>query len=232
MSVKVVSSFFGMPDAAGDVKMKMQRCRSATRSDRIAADRRQFLCGGALAFVAATAGTIGLLGCSSTRGVVSTTTGFRWEVSNLDGSVVDAYFRVVKNLFINGLNIDVAYAVLSPASATGCARMLCRAGLSRGAAPQFSSSGFQTLPNSNFGPLSNHNPNNLTIASDPNPSQNIFYSTILKTWVTQPPTASATSRQVRSDRGFALNVDDYLVFQISHAGVPGDGQMNVVLEYA
>ena len=55
---------------------------------------------------------------------------------------------------------------------------------------------------------------------------------ILKTWVTADGTASSTSRHVRLAQSLALNAGDYLVFNMSHAGVPGDCEMQVVLEYA
>jgi hypothetical protein len=32
-------------------------------------------------------------------------------------------------------------------------------------------------------------------------------------------------------RSLMLNGGDYLVFNMSHAGVPGDGEMQVVLQY-
>jgi len=32
-------------------------------------------------------------------------------------------------------------------------------------------------------------------------------------------------------RSLMLNAGDYLVFNMSHAGVPGDGEMQVVLQY-
>ncbi|MGA9981010.1 MAG: hypothetical protein WBQ08_20480 [Candidatus Sulfotelmatobacter sp.] len=55
---------------------------------------------------------------------------------------------------------------------------------------------------------------------------------ILKTWVPADGTASSTSRHVSVARSLALNAGDYLVFNMSHAGVPGDAEMQVVLQYA
>jgi len=62
--------------------------------------------------------------------------------------------------------------------------------------------------------------------------QNIFYSVILKTWVTSDGTASSTNRHVRVAPSVNLNAGDFLVFNMSHAGVPGDCEMQVVFEYA
>lgn len=194
-------------------------------------NRRKFLCGGTLAFAAATAGTIGLLGCASAQGMALSAAGFHWEVSGLDGNLAGAYFKVIKSVLLRGLNIEVAYAYASPAATSGYARLLCRVGVVRGAAPQFNSSGFQSPLSGDFGSLRLDNPNNLTVAADSNPFLNIFYATVLKTWVPQPPTACVSARQVRSDRGLNLRAGDYLVFQINHTGVPGDGQMNVILEH-
>ena len=61
--------------------------------------------------------------------------------------------------------------------------------------------------------------------------QNIFFSVILKTWVSKSGTASSTSRHVSAARSLALNTGDYLVFNMSHAGVPGDAEMQLVLQY-
>ena len=194
-------------------------------------NRRKFLCGGSLAFAAATAGTIGLLGCSSAHGTALSAAGFHWEVSGLDGNLAGAHFKVVKSVVLRGLNIEVAYAYASPAATSGYARLLCKVGVVRGAAPQFNGSGFQSPPSEDFGSLRIDNPNNLTVVADSNPFLNIFCATVLKTWVPQLPTACVSARQVRSDRGLSLRAGDYLVFQLNHAGVPGDGQMNVILEH-
>jgi hypothetical protein len=54
----------------------------------------------------------------------------------------------------------------------------------------------------------------------------------LKTWVTTEGTASSTSRHIRVAQSLVLNAGDYLVFNMSHAGVSGDCEMQVVFEYA
>jgi hypothetical protein len=61
--------------------------------------------------------------------------------------------------------------------------------------------------------------------------QDIFYNVILKTWVPDNGTASSTSRHFSASPGLELAADDYLVFHMNHAGVPGDAEMQVVLEY-
>jgi hypothetical protein len=76
-----------------------------------------------------------------------------------------------------------------------------------------------------------HNPNNLNVGDDGYLLQNIFYSVILKCFVPADGSASSTSRHVSMARSFMLNAGDYLAFNMSHAGIPGDGEMQVVLQY-
>ena len=90
---------------------------------------------------------------------------------------------------------------------------------------------FESPQSPNFGKTHIYNPNGLNVGDDGYLLQNIFCSVILKTWVPKSGTASSTSRHVTAARSLALNAGDYLVFNMSHAGVPGDAEMQVVLQY-
>jgi hypothetical protein len=201
------------------------------------ADRRAFV-GRGLA-LAGLAGTISGLD-SSARAEADTSTGpsfasFGWEVANLDDNGADVYFEVTSNMIVSSIDIDVSFMLTSAPANAGFAEVLCRGAVSPGGRPKFypgdSGASFESAQSPNFGKTHIYNPNNLNVGDDGYLLQNIFYSVILKTWVPKSGTASSTSRHVSAARSLVLNAGDYLVFNMSHAGVPGDAEMQVVLQY-
>ena len=159
---------------------------------------------------------------------------FGWEPSNINNNGADVYFKVEKSMTLNSINIDVAFMVTS-VTTTGLAELLCYGGVSRGGAPTFNNStghAYVNLPaDSDFGAVTIYNPNNLSIDADGTLYQDKFYAVTLKTWVPSTGTASSTSRQVLASPSLSLNAGDYLVFHLDHSGVPGDVEMQVVLQY-
>jgi len=201
------------------------------------ADRRAFV-GRGLA-LAGLAGTISGLD-SSARAAAETSTGpsfasFGWEVANLDDNGADVYFEVTSNMIVSSIDIDVSFMLTSVLATAGFAEVLCRGAVSPGGRPKFypgdPGASFESPQSPNFGKTHIYNPNNLNVGDDGYVLQNIFYSVILKTWVPKSGTASSTSRHVSAARSLVLNAGDYLVFNMSHAGVPGDAEMQVVLQY-
>jgi hypothetical protein len=201
-------------------------------------DRRAFV-GRGLA-LAGLAGTISGLDSSARAEAGSSTTpnfaSFGWEVSNLDDNGADVYFEVTSNMVVSSIDFDISFMLTSLPASGGFAEVLCRAAVSPGGKPQFypgdPGASFISPQSPNFGKTHIYNPNKLNVGDDGYLLQNIFCSVILKTWVPKSGTASSTSRHVTAARSLALNVGDYLVFNMSHAGVPGDAEMQVVLEYA
>jgi len=204
------------------------------------ADRRSFVGRGlALAGLAgAVTGTI--TGLDSAAGAAATSTGpsfasFGWEVTNLNDNGADVYFEVTSNMVVSAVDIDVAFMITGLPANPGFTEILCRAAVSRGGRPKFykgdPGASFESPESPNFGTTHIHNPNNLNVGDDGYLLQNIFYSVILKTFVPADGAASSTSRHVSMARSLTLNAGDYLVFNMSHAGVPGDGEMQVVLQY-
>ena len=200
------------------------------------ADRRSFV-GRGLA-LAGLAGTI--TGLDSSAGATATSTGpsfasFGWEVTNLNDNGADAYFEVTGNMVVSAIDIDVAFMITALPANPGFTEILCRAAISPGGHPKFykgdPGASFESPESPDFGTTHIHNPNNLNVGDDGYLLQNIFYSVILKTFVPADGTASSTSRHVSIARSLALNAGDYLVFNMSHAGVPGDAEMQVVLQY-
>jgi hypothetical protein len=201
------------------------------------ADRRSFV-GRGLA-LAGLAGTI--TGLDSSAGAAAkTSTGpsfasFGWEVTNLNDNGADAYFEVTGNMSVSAIDIDVAFMITGLPTNPGFAEVLCRAAVSPGGRPKFykgdAGASFESPQSANFGTTRIHNPNNLNVGDDGYLLQNIFYGVILKTWVPADGAASSTSRHVSMARSLVLNAGDYLVFNMSHAGVPGDSEMQVVLQY-
>ena len=198
--------------------------------------RRSFVSSLALAGVAA--GTITGLS-SSAAGATNSQGGpriasFGWEVNNLDNNGADVYFRVADNMILNSLSIDTSFMLTALPSSPGFAEILCRAAASQGP-PKFyqgdPTASFISPASPNFGKVEAYNPNNLNLGYDGVVLQYIFYSVILKTWVPENGAGSSTSRHVNTRPQARLNADDYLVFNMNHAGVPGDCEMQVVLEY-
>lgn len=200
-------------------------------------DRRALLGSGLM--LAGLAGTI--TGLSSSANAVSRpSTGsafasFGWEVTNLDNNGADVYFEVTSNMTVNVIDTDVAFMLTSPPSTPGFAEILCRSAFSPGAPPKFyhgdPGASFVSPQSQNFSKTKIHNPNHLNVGDDGYLLQNIFYSVILKTWAPANGAGSSTSRHVTSSPSLLLNAGDYLVFNMSHAGVPGDAEMQVVLQY-
>jgi hypothetical protein len=159
---------------------------------------------------------------------------FGWEVTNLNNNGADIFLRAAGNLTLNSLSIDTAFMLTSTPSSPGFAEVLCRGAFSRGR-PKFvhgdPGASFVSPASPNFGKVEVHNPNHLNVGFDGVVLQNIFYSVILKSWVPKSGTASSTSRHVEIAPLLKLNADDYLVFNMSHAGVPGDCEMQVVVSY-
>ncbi len=155
-------------------------------------------------------------------------------MNNLNNNGADVFFEVASNMILNATSIDVAYMITSPPSSAGFAEILCRAAGSRGA-PKFvkgdPTAAFISPPSPNFSTLKVYNPEKLNLGADGYFLQNVFFNVILKTWVPVSGVASSTSRHVDSAPQLPLLAGDYLTFHMDHAGVPGDCEMQVVLEY-
>jgi len=200
-------------------------------------DRRAFV-GSGLA-LAGLAGTITGLD-SSARAAAQPSAGpsfasFGWEVTNLNDNGADVFFEVISNMTVNSIDTDVAFMLTALPAKPGFAEILCRAAVSRGEHPKFyhgdPGASFVSPQSPNFDKTHIYNPNQLNVVDDGYLLQNIFYSVILKAWVPKNGTASSTSRHVSAKPSLVLNAGDYLVFNMSHAGVPGDAEMQVVLQY-
>jgi len=201
------------------------------------ADRRAFV-GRGLA-LAGLAGTITGLD-SSAHAQAQTSTGpsfasFGWEVSNLDNNGADVYVEATSNMTVTSIDADISFMLTSLPTNAGFTEVLCRAAVSPGGRPKFyqgdPGASFVSPQSPNFGKTHIYNPNGLNVGDDGYLLQNIFLSVILKTWVPKNGTASSTSRHVSAARSLVLNAGDYLVFNMSHAGVPGDAEMQLVLQY-
>jgi hypothetical protein len=200
--------------------------------------RRAFVSGSGLALAGVAAGAITGLTSSSVRANAQPNlriASFGWEVTNLDNNGADVYFQVRSSMTLTSVDIDTAFMITSTPSSPGFAEVLCRAAVSRGV-PKFvhgdSGAPFVSPESPNFGRVDVYNPNNLNVVNDGFVLQDIFYNVILKTWVPRSGTASSTDRHFSSSPGLELKPDDYLVFHMNHAGVSGDAEMQVVLEYA
>jgi hypothetical protein len=160
---------------------------------------------------------------------------FGWEITNFNGNGANALFRVAKNLVLSSLNIDVALMITSLPSTPGFTEILCQGAVSRGGAPNFGSTqGPVYLPvaaSGDFGTVILSNPNNLQVVFNSILAQDVFYSVILKAFVPGDGAASSASRHVFAQPQLQLNTGDFLVFHMDHAGVPCDGEMQVVLNY-
>jgi len=200
-------------------------------------DRRSIL-GTGLA-LAGLAGTVTGLD-SAARAATTPSTGpvfasWGWEVTNLDDNGADVYLEVTSNMIVNSIDSDLAFMITSPPSSAGFAEVLCRAAVSPGGPPKFyhgdPGASFVSPQSPNFSKTHIHNPNHLNVGDDGWALQNIFQSIILKAWVPDTGTASSTFRHVSGAPGLVLHTGDYLVFNMSHAGVPGDAEWQVVLQY-
>jgi hypothetical protein len=196
--------------------------------------RRHFLSDGTLALAGVTAGTVTLLSaCGSSsepRGL--RTASFGWDVNDLTGDSAYAYFKIAHPLILESINVDVSCAPSAGAANTGFAQVRCYAWASRGQAPVFSNGASEAPATADFGRIAIYNPNNLAVACEEMPLQDIFYSAILRSWVSADATDAVAERSVFGSPSLRLNTGDYLVFNINHAGVPGSVEMQVVLGYS
>jgi hypothetical protein len=206
--------------------------------------RRAFVSGSGFALAGVAAGAItGVVPASGQNLTGQDATGaqlnsriasFGWEVTDLNDNGADVYFAVQHKMTLNVVNIDSAFMITSTPSSPGFAEILCRAAVTHGV-PKFvkgdSGAPFVSPQSPDFGTVAIYNPDNLNVVNDGFALQNIFYNIILKTWVPENGTASSTSRHVISTPALKLVEGDYLVFHMNHAGVPGDAEMQVVLEY-
>jgi hypothetical protein len=195
--------------------------------------RRQFLKAGSIAVAAAAA-----QGCSVSAEAApasSQVASFGWEVSNLCDNGANMYVEVLGNIILNSVNIDVSAMILAT-DKPGFAEVLCTGGVSRQAVPTCNNSGAHAYSNfpvsPSFGSVIPQNPNNLAMNFNQSLHQDQFFSVILKSWVPTSGTASSASRQFLSYPALPLNVGDYLVFHMDHAGIGVDAEMQIVLAYA
>jgi hypothetical protein len=194
--------------------------------------RRGFLTGGVLSLACVTAGTLTWQGCGSSD-LLGTTpkahvAGFGWEVANLHGDGASVHIKVLADVIMSKVNIDLAYMITSTVVEVSFAKVLCRGSLSRGAPPTFP---LAASASSDFDTATAYNPNSLVIVYDPVPLPGVFCSVILKSQIPARGTASGASRHVQMLPSLLLMRDDYLTFNVEHTGAPGDAEMQVALEY-
>ncbi len=211
--------------------MMRQRLRNLSSSN----GRRDFLMGGV-----AVGGALATQGCATSGATEAASpsqpksAGFGWEIINLNGNGADVYFKVLSNMVLNAVDMDVAAMILS-STAAGFAEVLCSGGVSRQAPPTIvaGAPAYNNFPASpDFGSLTPVNPSGLNLNFNANPSQDEFLAIILKTWVPADGTASATSRHASAHPGLTLNAGDFLVFHMDHLGIGVDAEMQVILNYS
>jgi len=197
------------------------------------ATRRGFLKSGSIVLGALTAGTLTPINATTTV-TESKIAGFGWEIGNLDNNGANVSFVIRQGMILQWVDIDVAFMITSPPTVPGFAQVLCSAGVSRGARPNFSGppEDFILFPTSpDFGAVRVHNPNHLSVGFDGGLLQDAFYQVILKSWVPVDGTASSTSRNAHVEANLVLSTNDVLVFHMNHGGVPGDAEMQVTMSY-
>jgi len=197
------------------------------------ATRRGFLKSGSIVLGALTAGTLTPINATTTV-TESKIAGFGWEIGNLDNNGANVSFVIRQGMILQWVDIDVAFMITSPPTVPGFAQVLCRAGVSRGARPNFSGppEDFILFPTSpDFGAVRVHNPNHLSVGFDGGLLQDAFYQVILKSWVPVDGTASSTSRNAHVEPNLLLSTNEVLVFHMNHGGVPGDAEMQVTMSY-
>jgi hypothetical protein len=195
--------------------------------------RGGFLKSGSIVLGALTAGTVTPVNATTTV-TESKIAGFGWEIGNLDNNGANVFFRVRRGMILQWVDIDVTFMITSAPAVPGFAEVLCRAGVSRGARPNFSGPPqdyilFPTSPD--FGGVQVHNPNHLSVGFDGGLLQDAFYQVVLKSWVPVDGTASSTSRTAHVEQNLVLSTSDFLVFHMAHGGVPGDAEMQVTMSY-
>jgi len=182
---------------------------------------------------ALTAGTVTPVNATTTV-TESKIAGFGWEIGNLGNNGANVFFRVRRGMILQWVDIDVTFMITSAPAVPGFAEVLCRAGVSRGARPNFSGppQDYILFPTSlDFGGVQVHNPNHLSVGFDGVLLQDAFYQVVLKSWVPVNGTASSTSRNAHVEPNLVLSTSDVLVFHMDHGGVPGDAEMQVTMSY-
>ena len=193
--------------------------------------RRQFAANCALALAGFTAGSLCFPTVLAASTAVPSRAGFSWTVSDLDGTSAFAYFRALRTIVLKAFNIDAAYSISSEGAVFGSAKLSCKASVLHRSALRSGFGKFAPARSNDFGAAVLYNPNNLTIDCDSSPIQNAFYSAILASCVPSTGKSSQASRHVRSSANIVVSAGDYLCFHLVHAGVPGEGNLGVVLEF-
>jgi hypothetical protein len=165
---------------------------------------------------------------------VPASAGFGWSVSGLNNHSACAYFLVTATMTLQGVTVDAALQPSVPTTAGG-AQVLCRGWVSRGAPPAFvSGASGPTGPSTasaDFGAPLIFNPSDLSVASDIAPLQDVFYSSLLRSWVPVAGTDAPTAHSVSVLPALNLSAGDYLVFGVAQQGVAGSLQLQAVLTY-
>lgn len=165
---------------------------------------------------------------------MSKTAGFGWEISNVHNDGADVYFKVNTAMTLNVIDIDVSCYVNYAPTTAGPAEVLCTAAVSRCGPPSFNggNAAYITSPTScDFGNVQVYNPAGVSVGNNPTLAQDSFMAIMLKTYVPSDGSGAYTSRHVTTPPNLSLNVGDYLVFHMDHAGVQVDTEMQVVLTY-
>lgn len=160
---------------------------------------------------------------------------FGWEITDLDDNGADVYFPVQRDMVFESLDVDVATMLTALPSAPGFLEVLCTGAVGRGAPPTFGPAPQAYLEppaSDNFGTIAAKSAQGLTVGIGPStPGQDGFFAVILKAFAPSTGAASSASRHVHSEPGLLLNRGDFLGFHMDHAGVPLDGEMQVVIGY-
>lgn len=166
-------------------------------------------------------------------GAAMKTAGFGWEIARLNDCGADAYFPIKNNMIIHSIDVDVAFMLTALPSGPGMAEVLSTAFISRGGPPDFQT-GVHAYPPENlspdFGSLQFCDPNHLS-PNCSNPSQDILCAVILKGFASASGLGASMSRHVGTLPNATVSAGDYLAFHMDHYGVPGDGEMQVVIGY-
>jgi hypothetical protein len=210
--------------------------------------RRRFLGDSLFALASVTGGALTLNGCESSGASLASITpagsttsanlrsaGFAWTVDTFEDDSAYAYFRVTRESILESVRVDAALVPAGIAGTPGSIQAACRGWISRGGLPAFIAGAGgvtgPTVPSADFGSIAVYNPSSLTVAADGSPLQDVFYSTILRSWVPTSGVDSATARAVHGLPVLALHTGDYLVFGIEQSGVSGSVQLQAILDY-
>jgi len=208
-----------------------------------ALSRREFLRSGALGFAGITAGVISLSGCLDVEDIPRPgadsdagpkTAGFRWSIMGPGPASAYAYFRAVQDLVLNTVCIDAVLSPALPATAETVAKARCRAWLSRDPGAGIAGTGPDpgTAASGDFGAVAVYNPAHLTASFDPQPQNDVFYSSVLCAWVpTDGRNATATAHLLISP-ALQVAAGEYLIFSIAASGATRGVDVQSVLDYA